>query len=308
VSGNTVPGNTVPGYPLTVRMDGRLAVVVSGATLAASRLAAREAAALRAAGAAVLVVAAEPGSPLEALAARGEVAVRRGRYQAADLAGAWLVVACADRPEDNAAVAADAERLRLWCVIPDETRVSQQSRVLVLGGARSGKSTTAESFLAAWGEVEYVATGMPPGDDDKEWAARVAAHRGRRPPHWRTTETTDLERVLGSADPAPALIDCLSLWLARVMDECGAWDDGDGDGIADDGLSAVDARVEGLLAAWRAADRPVVAVSNEVGCGVVPATASGRLYRDALGRLNAQVAVASDEVWFCTAGLPRRLR
>jgi adenosylcobinamide kinase/adenosylcobinamide-phosphate guanylyltransferase len=70
----------------------------------------------------------------------------------------------------------------------------------------------------------------------------------------------------------------------------------------------VTARVERLLAAWRATARPVVAVSNEVGCGVVPATASGRLYRDVLGRLNAQVAAVSDEVWFCTAGLPRRLR
>jgi adenosylcobinamide kinase/adenosylcobinamide-phosphate guanylyltransferase len=331
VPGNTVPGNTVstntlPGYSLTVRMDGRLAVVVGGATAAASRLAAREAAALRAAGAAVLVVAAEPGAPVEAQAARGEVAVRRGRYQATDLAGAWLVVACADRPEVNAGVAADAERLRLWCVTPGEAGsdpspgagqppgVGRQNRVLVLGGARSGKSTTAESFLAAWDEVEYVATGMPPGDDDKEWAARVAVHRGRRPPRWRTTETIDLERVLGAAERAPVLVDCLSLWLARVMDECGAWDarvtdgPGEGDGPGAYGHSAVTARVERLLGAWRATARPAVVVSNEVGCGVVPATASGRLYRDALGRLNAQVAAVSDEVWLCTAGLPRRLR
>jgi adenosylcobinamide kinase/adenosylcobinamide-phosphate guanylyltransferase len=66
--------------------------------------------------------------------------------------------------------------------------------------------------------------------------------------------------------------------------------------------------VDGLLAAWRSTTRPVVAVSNEVGCGVVPATASGRRYRDALGRLNALVAADSDEVWFCTAGLPQRLK
>jgi adenosylcobinamide kinase/adenosylcobinamide-phosphate guanylyltransferase len=197
-------------------------------------------------------------------------------------------------------------------------------RVLVLGGARSGKSTTAERFLAGHGEVEYVATGMPPSEDDKEWAARVALHQDRRPPHWRTTETLDLEGVLGAADPAPVLVDCLSLWLARVMDECGAWEaagpgdagpgdgdtgDGDtGDGDAGDGGAAVRARVERLLGAWRSTPRHVVAVSNEVGCGVVPATASGRLYRDALGRLNALVAADSDEVWFCTAGLPRRLR
>jgi adenosylcobinamide kinase/adenosylcobinamide-phosphate guanylyltransferase len=304
----------VPGYRLTLPVDGRLAVVVGGATDGAGRTAAREAAALRAAGAAVLVVGVEPGGPLDAQAARGDIAVRRGRYRAADLAGAWLVVACADQPEVNAAVAADAERLRLWCVTPDDSPSAEDGsapagRVLVLGGARSGKSTTAESFLAAWADVEYVATGTPPGDDDKEWAARVAAHRARRPPHWRTTESLDLERVLESADRAPVLVDCLSLWLARVMDECSAWDDGDSAGAGSgDALSAVTARVDRLLDAWRATGRLVVAVSNEVGCGVVPATASGRLYRDALGRLNARVAAASDEVWFCTAGLPRRLR
>ena len=154
-----------------------------------------------------------------------------------------------------------------------------------------------------------MATGTPPDDDDKEWADRVAAHRGRRPPHWRTTETIDLEGVLGAADRAPVLLDCLSLWLSRVMDECGAWDDSDGgDAGAGAGLRAVTARVDRLLDAWRATSRLVVAVSNEVGCGVVPATASGRLYRDALGRLNARVGADSDEVWFCTAGLPRRLR
>jgi len=178
-------------------------------------------------------------------------------------------------------------------------------RILVLGGARSGKSTTAEGFLADRGAVEYVATGTPPDPSDPEWAARVAEHQRRRPPHWRTTETIDLERVLTSPDRAPVLIDCLSLWLARVMDECGAWAD---DASGADGAAKVAARVDRLLGAWRATARPVVAVSNEVGSGVVPATASGRLYRDALGRLNAQVAAGSDEVWFCTAGLPRQLR
>lgn len=177
-----------------------------------------------------------------------------------------------------------------------------RGRVLVLGGARSGKSATAERFLASCSEVEYVATGTLPGEHDREWALRVAEHRERRPPHWRTTETLDLEQVLKSDDPAPVLIDCLSLWLARVMDEYGAWADG-GDG----GLE-VTVRLDRLLRSWRATSRPVVAVSGEVGCGIVPATAPGRLYRDALGRLNAAIAADSDEVWFCTAGLPRRLR
>jgi adenosylcobinamide kinase/adenosylcobinamide-phosphate guanylyltransferase len=181
-------------------------------------------------------------------------------------------------------------------------RPSSRGRVLVLGGARSGKSSTAERFLASCGDVEYVATGTPPDEEDKEWAARVAGHLRRRPPHWRTTETLDLEQVLKSDDPAPVLIDCLSLWLARVMDECDAWAAGG------DGDHEVTARLDRLLRSWRVTSRPVVAVSSEVGCGVVPATASGRRYRDALGRLNAAIAADSDEVWFCTAGLPWRLR
>jgi len=290
-----------PGrYALSLRLDGRLAVVVGGGTPAADAAAEGEAAALRAAGATVRVAA--------------------GPYQATELHGAWLAVACAADPAVNAAVEADAERMRLWCVTPDArpgrdaaadapTGGSPAGRVLVLGGARSGKSTTAERFLAACPDVEYVATGTPPGPADPEWAARVAAHRARRPPGWRTSETIDLERVLASADRSPALVDCLSLWLARVMDECGAWDDAPHDG-GDGGGSgaAVAARTDRLLAAWRTTARPVVAVSNEVGLGVVPATASGRLYRDALGRLNALVAADSDQVWFCTAGLPRRLK
>jgi uroporphyrin-III C-methyltransferase/precorrin-2 dehydrogenase/sirohydrochlorin ferrochelatase len=181
-------------------------------------------------------------------------------------------------------------------------RPSSRGRVLVLGGARSGKSAAAEGLLASHGGVDYVATGKPPDEQDREWAERVAEHLHRRPPHWSTTETLDLEQVLKSDDPAPVLIDCLSLWLARVMDECDAWAAGG------DGDHEVTARLDRLLRSWRVTSRPVVAVSSEVGCGVVPATASGRRYRDALGRLNAAIAADSDEVWFCTAGLPWRLR
>jgi nicotinate-nucleotide--dimethylbenzimidazole phosphoribosyltransferase len=196
---------------------------------------------------------------------------------------------------------------------PEFAPTSAGRRVLVLGGARSGKSVTAEAFLAGEGEVEYVATGAVPTPDDPEWAARVAEHRRRRPSHWHTTETTDLERALSSVGPTPLLVDCLSLWLARVMDDCGAWDDedprADREGAAQDGAAQrVAARIDGLLRAWQASPRHVVAVSNEVGSGVVPGTSSGRRYRDELGRLNARLAAASDEVWLCTAGIARRLR
>jgi adenosylcobinamide kinase / adenosylcobinamide-phosphate guanylyltransferase len=186
-------------------------------------------------------------------------------------------------------------------------------RVLVLGGARSGKSVTAERLLAGRDQVDYVATGAVPDASDPEWAARVAIHQERRPRHWATLETRDLEGVLAAPGlPAPdlptrelatpVLVDCLSTWLAGVMDECGLWSAAPG---ADKALAA---RVDGLLGAWRATRRIVVAVSSEVGSGVVPATASGSRYRDELGLLNTRIAAECQQVWLCTAGIPRRLR
>ena len=161
-------------------------------------------------------------------------------------------------------------------------------------------------MLAGRDHVDYVATGAVPDDADPEWAARVNAHRRRRPAHWTTLETRDLESVLilSSAERlgTPVLVDCLSTWLAGVMDETGLWED-----RADAGPKLAD-RVEGLLDAWRSTRRHVVAVSNEVGMGVVPATASGVRYRDELGILNARVAAECEQVWFCVAGISRRMK
>jgi len=181
-------------------------------------------------------------------------------------------------------------------------------RLLVLGGARSGKSVAAERLLAGRDQVDYVATGAPADPADPEWAARVHLHQQRRPAHWATLETRDLEPVLAGPDltrqqlATPVLVDCLSTWLAGVMDECGLWSAAAG---ADKALAA---RVDGLLDAWRATRRTVVAVSNEVGSGVVPGTASVVRYRDELGMLNTRVAAECQQVWLCTAGIPRRLR
>jgi adenosylcobinamide kinase / adenosylcobinamide-phosphate guanylyltransferase len=175
-------------------------------------------------------------------------------------------------------------------------------RVLVLGGARSGKSVTAERLLAEHVQVEYVATGAIPEDTDAEWAERVRAHQERRAPGWLTRETLDVEGVLGEPGTAPILIECLSTWLARVMDDCGIWAGRPGAG------QVLAARLEALEQAWRATRRHVVAVSSEVGSGVVPGTVSGRRYRDELGRLNARIAAGSEEVWLCTAGIAQRLR
>jgi adenosylcobinamide kinase/adenosylcobinamide-phosphate guanylyltransferase len=173
--------------------------------------------------------------------------------------------------------------------------------VLVLGGARSGKSHHAEGLLHRTANVEYVACGAPADGDDDEWAARVALHRARRPSSWRTVETLDLAVVLGRPGP-PVLVDCLTTWLAGTMDGCGVWS---GAAEADARLGAA---IDEVVDAWTRSRRRVVAVSNEVGSGVVPATPAGRRFRDELGVLNARIAAASDRVWLVTAGLPQRLR
>jgi adenosylcobinamide kinase / adenosylcobinamide-phosphate guanylyltransferase len=160
------------------------------------------------------------------------------------------------------------------------------SRTLVLGGSRSGKSAFAESLLAGAPAVDYVATAVADGSD-AEWAARIAAHRARRPPHWRTVETSDVGGVLRRGG-APVLIDSITLWLAAALDD--------------------PKRVDDLCAAWQASARRVVAVSDEVGSGVVPASDAGRRFRDALGLLNQRLAAAADDVHLVVAGLPLRLK
>ncbi|WP_328975944.1 bifunctional adenosylcobinamide kinase/adenosylcobinamide-phosphate guanylyltransferase [Streptomyces canus] len=182
--------------------------------------------------------------------------------------------------------------------VPDVPR-----RTLVLGGARSGKSVEAERRLEAFPEVLYVATGGS-RNGDTEWASRVSAHRERRPGSWRTAETCDLVPLLKD-DGAPLLIDCLSLWLTDSMDAVGAWDDAE---WADGGERELRARVSELTEAVRGARRTVVAVSNEVGSGIVPATASGRRYRDELGRLNAAFAGECEQVVLVVAGQAMVLR
>jgi adenosylcobinamide kinase / adenosylcobinamide-phosphate guanylyltransferase len=186
--------------------------------------------------------------------------------------------------------------------LPGRPRRGHAFRVLILGGARSGKSVTAERLLAGRDEVDYVACGPLPSDADPEWADRVRRHQERRPAHWPTLETLDLENVLAAGQATPVLVDCLSTWLAGVMDECGLW------AGARDADKTLAGRVDGLLDAWRSTRRHVVAVSNEVGSGVVPATASGVRFRDELGVLNARIAAECEQVWFCVAGIPRRLR
>jgi adenosylcobinamide kinase/adenosylcobinamide-phosphate guanylyltransferase len=159
---------------------------------------------------------------------------------------------------------------------------------LVLGGARSGKSVVAEDLAARLaagepgGPVTYVATASDPGDDP-EWAARITAHRARRPSGWRTVEAgaEDLASLLSGLEGV-ALVDSLGSWLARRQ--------------------GFDADTGVLCETLLARNAHTVLVSEEVGLGVHPSSAAGRLFRDALGALNQQVAEVSDPVLLVVAG------
>ncbi len=175
-------------------------------------------------------------------------------------------------------------------------------RTLVIGGARSGKSRTAEGLLADVADVTYVATAYSPGDD-AEWQERVELHRSHRPAQWTTVESLDLAGLLRAVG-GPLLIDCLTLWLTRLMDQHDAWDD---DAWRVGGKESLCQDVEALVVAVRTTPRDVVLVTNEVGQGVVPATASGRRFRDEMGLLNTAVAQVCDDVLWCVAGRVIRL-
>lgn len=264
---------------------------------------------------AVLVLEGEPpAGRLEALAGSGPyavvvvpaavsaatlVALRRGGLADADTA----LVAVSQRPHPHLAAWGVAV-VAPGATVARRPTAAPATRTLLLGGARSGKSQAGEAILAAEPSVTYVATGASgasgaTGGHDPEWRDRVAVHQARRGAHWTTVETDDLVAVLRSARQ-PLLVDCLSLWLSRALDAAGAWSE---DRAARDrAVLVVRERVADLAHVWSRTRCRAVAVSSEVGSGIVPATASGRLFRDELGRLNAAIAAQSDDIGLVVAG------
>jgi adenosylcobinamide kinase/adenosylcobinamide-phosphate guanylyltransferase len=182
---------------------------------------------------------------------------------------------------------------------------------LLLGGARSGKSATAERIAAASDlPVLYVATAQ---GGDEEMQARIARHRSRRPAHWRTLDAPfDLPALLADAAPPDHLIlvDAVDVWLANELLRLLA---SVTDGEIPRALAAdVESRLLGAVAdiASCAAGRqtPVLLVSSEVGSGVVPPYPLGRLFRDVLGAANQALAAAANRVLLVVAGIPVDLR
>ncbi|HEX9701585.1 MAG TPA: bifunctional adenosylcobinamide kinase/adenosylcobinamide-phosphate guanylyltransferase [Rhodospirillales bacterium] len=167
---------------------------------------------------------------------------------------------------------------------------------LILGGARSGKSRFAEELVLTTlkpdGTAVFLATAEA---GDAEMAARIARHRKRRGPVWRTVEEPlDLAVALAryTRPASPVLVDCLTLWLANVLAA---------------GRDA-DREIDGLVEALADAAGPVILVSNEVGHGIIPDNALARSYADHAGLMNQRVAVAADKVVLMSAGLPQVLK
>ena len=164
---------------------------------------------------------------------------------------------------------------------------------LILGGARSGKSSRAQSLAESAGQKRcYIATAQA---FDDEMSARIATHQADRGEGWQTLEAPlDLAGAvtMAAGDCDVALIDCLTLWLSNLMHH-------ERD-IADE--------TRQLIAAVNASSIPVILVSNEVGMAIVPENRLAREFRDAQGRLNQQIAAAAEIVEFVAAGLPLKLK
>jgi adenosylcobinamide kinase/adenosylcobinamide-phosphate guanylyltransferase len=165
--------------------------------------------------------------------------------------------------------------------------------LLVLGGARSGKSHYAQQLAEASGKAPVlIATGWV---GDAEMAARIAKHKADRGAHWSVVEEQiHLVEVLrrDTAADKVILVDCLTLWISNLM--LGSHDP--------------EAQSATLVQSLAALAGPVIFVSNEVGSGLVPDTELARAFRDAQGKLNQELASACEAVVLVTAGLPQQLK
>jgi adenosylcobinamide kinase/adenosylcobinamide-phosphate guanylyltransferase len=182
--------------------------------------------------------------------------------------------------------------------------------VLVLGGARSGKSTYAQKLageiITGSSRVAYVATGVA---CDDEMQARVEQHRRSRPPEWATIEApTEVAQAIKKAgeEYAVMIVDCLTTLITNWLAERGQLEEPT-ESMVELG-KAILGRVEELVRAAMGARTTVIVVSNEVGLGVVPSFKAGRVFRDLAGLANQLIAREADEVYVMWAGIPQQIK
>jgi adenosylcobinamide kinase/adenosylcobinamide-phosphate guanylyltransferase len=173
--------------------------------------------------------------------------------------------------------------------------------ILLLGGARSGKSRTAEQWARErGGRVLFIATAQAFDDEMRE---RIAQHRAERPPDWDTLELPlHMAALPQPLDYDVVIVDCITLLASNALlalpDDC----------TQAEATAAVISEVEALLRAAAESRATWLIISNEVGMGIVPPYRLGRLYRDALGSANQRLATHADEVFLLVAGIPWRLK
>ena len=180
-------------------------------------------------------------------------------------------------------------------------------KTLLIGGARSGKSSLALRWANERSTI--VCTLVTGTESDPEMAARIAAHRRERPAHWRVREeSVELGRALrqerallpqSRTAPGLILVDCLTLWVSNCL-----WPPG----VATVDFAGWHRERDDFLDALATCACEIIVVTNEVGMGIVPDNSASRIFRDEQGWLNQAVATVCDEVFFVTAGLPLCLK
>ncbi|MFC1969230.1 bifunctional adenosylcobinamide kinase/adenosylcobinamide-phosphate guanylyltransferase [Chloroflexota bacterium] len=178
--------------------------------------------------------------------------------------------------------------------------------VLIIGGARSGKSGFAQELALKLGEpVLFVATATA---GDEEMAERIAQHRKARPATWSTLEaTTGIgDKICGHLGQAKVVIvDCITLLVNNIFSRY----DQQGEQInASQVEEEIAAEIEGLIKSIKRIDARFIIVTNELGTGLVPPSKVARLYRDLLGKANQKLAEVSEEVYLLVAGIPVRIK
>jgi adenosylcobinamide kinase / adenosylcobinamide-phosphate guanylyltransferase len=179
--------------------------------------------------------------------------------------------------------------------------------ILLLGGARSGKSYYAQELARKMAKkVLFVATAEA-GDEDMR--RRIQGHQRTRPATWHTLEVTrDLGKAIeGEIEDEPlVIIDCITLLVGNIF---GRHDEIEFESIEDSVLETeVLCEIDGLIHCLQKTPASFIVVSNEVGLGIVPDNRMARLYRDLLGRANQKLALSADEVYFMMAGIPLRVK